>query len=615
MIDTLALPFDQYQRYRLVADLLDDVRPKRTRWRILDVGGRTALLRSFLPKDEITLVDLEASDEKRLVLGDGSRLPFADESFDVVAAFDTLEHVQVKRREAFVAECARVAKRYCILAGPYQTRAVEEAERILQQFLKDKLRVEHRYLEEHRHNGLPSRAAIEAQLEKLGAHVKSVGHGNLERWLALLCMSMYMDYTPGLRPVAERFFRFYNQKLYASDHGAPVYRHAIVAAFGKAPLPAGEHVGVVPVAPAGATARVNELAFELADFDRAHEAMEEEAHRLREVNATLEIDLVGHKSSLDELRERKSEQDEVIAALEADLAGHKRSKEDLERDLALQRERQAAFERESADVEETLERDLAGHKDVIAALEKDLEEHAGVIAELRELSDGFEKELEKTRALRESEEKAYEAVRAELEALLAEHKHAILVLEEDLEGHKSALSAERELREEEGSALRGAIGELERDLEEHQKVIGALEDELAQHRQAIRELEADVEARKAAVVALEDDLGRQRQRILRLEADLEQHRQVLATLEADLAGHRAVVAELRREAGAMRSEQERLVDELNRTHQALDGARGEIARAAQALREKEALIGVLRGELRHRWRSLKRALWLRRPTP
>ncbi len=104
------LPFDQYQRYRLVADLLGALRGKHKPLEVLDVGGRTALLRGFLTKDHITLVDIESSAERDLVLGDGTRLPFRDKSFDVVAAFDTLEHVPPQLRTAFVSECARVSR-------------------------------------------------------------------------------------------------------------------------------------------------------------------------------------------------------------------------------------------------------------------------------------------------------------------------------------------------------------------------------------------------------------------------------------------------------------------------------------------------------------------------
>jgi len=85
------LPFDQYQRYRLVADLVERLAEASDEpLRVLDVGGRTALLREFLPNVRVELVDMEASEVEGLVLGDGSALPFATESFDVVCAFDTL---------------------------------------------------------------------------------------------------------------------------------------------------------------------------------------------------------------------------------------------------------------------------------------------------------------------------------------------------------------------------------------------------------------------------------------------------------------------------------------------------------------------------------------------
>lgn len=310
MIDVLSLPFDQYQRYRLVSDLLNEVRPRGKSYKVLDVGGRTGLLAAFLPADRVFMVDTEASDVAGLVLGSGANLPYQDKSLDVIAAFDTLEHVPPPARAAFLTECARVAKHYVVLAGPYQSPEVEEAERILQQFLKDKLGVEHRYLEEHRHFGLPTKDDVERHFQALSAQVVSIGHGNLERWLALMCMSLYMDYTPQLASIAARFYRFYNQNLYVSDHGEPVYRHAIVAVFGGAPVPTAAHLLGAPVAPPGAMARLNELAFELVAFNRVLEAMR------REVNE-YKADLAGHKDTIESLR--------------ADLEGHRQTVANLTR--------------------------------------------------------------------------------------------------------------------------------------------------------------------------------------------------------------------------------------------------------------------------------------------
>ncbi|MEC8493887.1 MAG: hypothetical protein VXZ39_03120, partial [Planctomycetota bacterium] len=71
MADVLDLPFDQYQRYALVGALLESVRAPGETFQVLDVGGRTALLREFLPMDRVQLVDVDPSDVDGLVLGSG----------------------------------------------------------------------------------------------------------------------------------------------------------------------------------------------------------------------------------------------------------------------------------------------------------------------------------------------------------------------------------------------------------------------------------------------------------------------------------------------------------------------------------------------------------------
>ena len=306
-----SLPFDQYQRYRLVADLIDQVRPKGKRLRILDVGGRTGLLKSFLPEDRIELVDLEASDVPGLVLGDGARLPFISESFDAVVSFDTLEHVPPGARSAFVEETWRVSKSWVILAGPYKTARVEAAEARLRSFLTDKLETHHRYLEEHHDHGLPVRAGVERQFSELGGEVVSVGHANLERWLGLMCLSLYMDRDAPLREIAGEFHRFYNEALYAHDHEGDVYRHAVVACFNGAKVPQREGLFVERSAPSIATKPITSLAKELMRFDIQRDALAPEWERLHEVNSALADDIQQHAVSLREAREEVTRRKDV----------------------------------------------------------------------------------------------------------------------------------------------------------------------------------------------------------------------------------------------------------------------------------------------------------------
>jgi SAM-dependent methyltransferase len=425
--DVLALPFDQYQRYRLVADLVGHVRGKRKKGlKVLDVGGRTALLREFLPHDDVTLVDLEESEEEGLVLGDGSRLPFQSDAFDVVAGFDTLEHVPPDRREAFVAECARVCRGHVFLAGPYKAPIVDEAEELLQSFLKEKLGLEHRYLQEHRTNGLPVRADVEAQFKQDGAEVASFGHGNLDRWLVLMCMEMYMDHDPGLRPIAARFFRFYNEALYASDHKEPVYRHIVVAAFGGASLPSIDGLLAPPVAPPDTIASVRDLGLELVAFDREKDVWRPEFARLEGVIAGLEKDLVGHKSRLDDTH--------------ADLAQHEASLAELEAihasTLEDHRSENAAFEADLKEHEVSLtevRQDLKEHEESLEELKgihaQSEAEHEDVEKVLEERAAETQRSLDESIAIREKAESDYAEMVANLRGQIAEREAGKVALE------------------------------------------------------------------------------------------------------------------------------------------------------------------------------------------
>lgn len=366
MSDTTELPFDQYQRYRLVADVLENVRLRGERLRVLDVGGRTGLLRRFLPQDRVDLVDLEASEVSGLVLGDGSRLPFVDRAFDAVVSFDTLEHVPPGRREAFVDECLRVARRWAVIAGPYRSPEVERAEEDLRAFLERKLETRHRYLWEHHAHGLPERGAIEARLARAGARVVSIGHASLARWLPAMCLALYLDRDAPLRSIARRFHRFYNERLYPSDVEEPVYRHAVVAAIGDAPLPDPARVLPAPAVPAASDPALTHLVQELLDFDARRDVVQREWQRLMEVHRGLEKDLAEHAESLATVTAERDAQAATIDALRAQVRELRTGVEALSEEL----ERERAGARETIDV---LKRDLDEHRRTLEALRAELE--------------------------------------------------------------------------------------------------------------------------------------------------------------------------------------------------------------------------------------------------
>ncbi|MHC4379348.1 MAG: class I SAM-dependent methyltransferase, partial [Planctomycetota bacterium] len=419
----LALPFDQYQRYRLVADLIGTLKPRGERWTVLDVGGRTGLLRKFLKREQVVLVDPvrpERKGTKGYVQGAGQALPFQDQSFDVVCAFDTLEHVPDKDRRAFTRECARVARHHAILAGPYDEPKVAKAEELLQEFLETKLDLNHAYLAEHRELGLPDRAKVEGWLKRSRKGTKSVtvGHGNLDRWLAMIGLSMYLDRDPALRGLAKELNTFYNAALYRSDHGEEVYRHAVVASFDGAPLPELEGLLDAPVAPKGTWTKFNKLIPGVAAFDQAKRTWRDERKAFESSVRDLERDLGGHRSSLETVRAEAEGLRKQVEDLEADLAGHRAT-------LGAQR---SDAERLSSDAAR-LETQLGQRERALEQAHAGLAERDAELAEAARIAEQLRADLE-----------AAQQVVRDRDEQIAEWKQRQAAIEDDLEGHRESLA-------------------------------------------------------------------------------------------------------------------------------------------------------------------------------
>jgi chromosome segregation ATPase len=632
--DLLDLPFDQFQRYRLVADMLNDVRVGRGRFTILDVGGRTALLRRFLPRDHVRIVDLEVSDEKGLVLGDGAALPFASEAVDAVVAFDTLEHVPKRRRRRFLTECHRVARQWVIIAGPYRTGPVQRAERLLREFLKEKLGIEHRYLEEHHTHGLPVRGEVERHLASLGGDLVSIGHASLTRWLPLMMLSMYMDRDAPLRGIARHLHRFYNELLHPHDHEAPVYRHAVVAALGGAALPDPDAILARGALERKATEAPTHLLRELLRFDVQRDVVETEWQRLKEVIDGLEADLGGHRASLAEIVDLRSEQDVVIEDLQVEFGA-------MQGELAVLGKEAARQSKEQGKVIATLEEDLTGHRELVTdaaaelgrereetqqerlVFEEDLTAHAETIEELRGLhaaevegkegleallAEGAEEQareretlevdlaghgetIEELRGLHASEVEGKEALEALLAENAEEHARERETLEVDLAEHGSVIGELRsdvQVGEQERETLHG---ELEERSAEQAEVVGALEADLEGHRDLARDARAEVDVREAELEVVRVELERV---VEDFERQRGEQQQVIEESTADLEGHRSLAEELRSEIAES-------VEALERAHEMALRERAEQADVAATLEADlaghRASLADLRAEL------------------
>ncbi len=88
--------------------------------RVLDVGGTLDIWRLAPVMPRLVLLNQERAryeigPSDAVVLGDGTKLPFADQSFDLVFSNSAIEHVGARADQArFASEIARVGKQYWV---------------------------------------------------------------------------------------------------------------------------------------------------------------------------------------------------------------------------------------------------------------------------------------------------------------------------------------------------------------------------------------------------------------------------------------------------------------------------------------------------------------------
>jgi SAM-dependent methyltransferase len=237
--------FDRYSRYgAIVRALRASIGPGRHT--VLDVGDSAGHLHAFDADLCVIGLDVDIA-RNRLegavaVLGDGRRLPFPDDAFDVVVTSDVLEHIVPDDRADFLRELRRVSRDLVVVAAPFDTPGVAGVEELARRYALLALGREQPQLEEHRAHGLPDLDETRRLLEE-GAAAITVGDGNLWDWLLMMVLRFQIESRPALQPLSDGYDLLYNLSLAGRARIGPFYRHLVVASSAGTPDAGWESAG------------------------------------------------------------------------------------------------------------------------------------------------------------------------------------------------------------------------------------------------------------------------------------------------------------------------------------------------------------------------------------
>lgn len=224
--------FDQYSRYKACSDLLRQAGVKAGST-ILDIGsGPECLFGRFLPDMTVSFVDpliLPESGEQRIT---GS--VFADElngrTFDCVTAVDVLEHVQPEHRRPFLERVSSLGRNSLLLGFPTSDSSEGyETDRTIDEQYRRVTGLRYSWLREHYAYGLPSLSATVEQLQGLGWHCQTVGHGHAPWLRELLAFVICTWDDPNWKDLVLRVSERFNREFYPYDFLPPYYRQFVIA--------------------------------------------------------------------------------------------------------------------------------------------------------------------------------------------------------------------------------------------------------------------------------------------------------------------------------------------------------------------------------------------------
>jgi len=117
--------FERFISYFYQIDLLTDVITD-TNAKILEIGKGNGVFSDHIKKIGLQIITIDIDESlKPDYVADVRSLPFKDNEFDAVVAYEILEHLSFEDFEKALSELRRVSKKYVIISLPYRSTGFE----------------------------------------------------------------------------------------------------------------------------------------------------------------------------------------------------------------------------------------------------------------------------------------------------------------------------------------------------------------------------------------------------------------------------------------------------------------------------------------------------------
>ncbi|HDP94441.1 MAG TPA: glycosyltransferase [Candidatus Aminicenantes bacterium] len=208
---------------------------------ILDVGGMLLNRRKepvsplrFLFPDSVVLDIKDSVYQPGYVVGDGRKLPFRDNHFDVAISMDTLEHIAPGDRSGFLAEMVRVSRQAVLIAFPFDSPLNAQVDQSLLDASRRMFKQEFVEFRQHVHNGLPNLDGTCNKLRALtGNDVWKREMGSLSNFLHYFFFRYYFYGLRDRDKLTQLETHFFSHFYAANVDQGPFYRTFVFASKGE----------------------------------------------------------------------------------------------------------------------------------------------------------------------------------------------------------------------------------------------------------------------------------------------------------------------------------------------------------------------------------------------